>query len=203
MAGNFFISLLLATALQYLWGMVNSLQLIVMGVLFDILQPENAKVIQLQILKACSFDFFYTEDLYKSMFGFKDSESFNDNFEEAGIEGSNFIIGVGPVFFFIVIFPIYMCVHKSCRYVFQDDKKPNCCSNWLQPKPCLPIVMVFLLESCVEIGITCGICLTMINGDRVSTFWEILSTSLAFLFAGALVIAPLHILITGLKLHSA
>ena len=63
--------------------------------------------------------------------------------------------------------------------------------------------MVFLLESCVEIGITCGICLTMMNGDRVSSFWEILSTSLAFFFAGALVIAPLHILITGIKVRNA
>ena len=56
-----------------------------MSVLFNILQPENAKVIQLQILKATSFDFFQTEDLFKSWFGFDDTESFNENFDEAGI----------------------------------------------------------------------------------------------------------------------
>lgn len=58
MAGNLFISLLMAYALQYLWGMVNSLQLIVLASLFDLLIPENAKVIQVEIMKACAFDFF-------------------------------------------------------------------------------------------------------------------------------------------------
>ena len=136
-------------------------------------------------------------------FGFKESESFNPSFEEAGIEGSNFIIGLGPVFLFIAIFPIYILIHKCSRYVFQDDVKSKCCKNWLAPKPFLPVVMVFLLESCVEIGITCGVCLTMMNADRVSSGWEVFSTCLAFLFAGALVIAPLHILITGVRVYQA
>jgi hypothetical protein len=35
MAGNIFISLLLASVIQYLWGMINSLQIIVLGVLLD------------------------------------------------------------------------------------------------------------------------------------------------------------------------
>ena len=35
MAGNFFISLLLASVIQYLWGMINSLQIIVLGVLLN------------------------------------------------------------------------------------------------------------------------------------------------------------------------
>ena len=63
--------------------------------------------------------------------------------------------------------------------------------------------MVFMLESCVEIGITSSICLLMINGDRVSSFWEVFSTCLAFFFAGALVIAPLHVLISGIRVNRA
>ena len=45
MAGNFFLSLILATALQYLWGMINALQLIVLGVFFDLLMPANTEVV--------------------------------------------------------------------------------------------------------------------------------------------------------------
>ena len=71
MAGNFFVSLIFASALQYLWGMVNALQIMVLAVLFDILLPSNVMVILREITKACNFDFFYTADLYTVWFGFK------------------------------------------------------------------------------------------------------------------------------------
>ena len=46
MAGNFLVSLLLASALQYLWGMVNSLQIIVLEAsLFNCLLPSNSQVV--------------------------------------------------------------------------------------------------------------------------------------------------------------
>ena len=41
MAGNLFISIAFAGALQYLWGMVNSLQIMVLGVLYGVLLPDN------------------------------------------------------------------------------------------------------------------------------------------------------------------
>ena len=110
MAGNFFISLLLAGAMQYLWGMVNALQIIVLSSLFSILTPTNSGVIQTEILKATAFDFYHTENLYVKIFGFKETESFSDAFEDAGLSGSNFMIGIGPLFIFCVLFPAYVFV---------------------------------------------------------------------------------------------
>lgn len=60
MAANGLISIVFAGALQFLWGLINSLQIIVLSVLFNLQIPENAKVIQVEILKACAFDFFQT-----------------------------------------------------------------------------------------------------------------------------------------------
>lgn len=64
MASNIFLSMFLAYLLQYLWGLINSLQVIVLGALLDLLAPTNSKSVMFEILKACAFDFFYTEDLY-------------------------------------------------------------------------------------------------------------------------------------------
>lgn len=63
--------------------------------------------------------------------------------------------------------------------------------------------MIFMLESCFELGITCGISLTMFTPDRVSNVSEVISSALAFLVAGVLIIAPLHNLIMGVKLSHA
>ena len=85
MAGNMFVSLLMAGASQYLFGMINSIQLMMLGLFFSLLQPPNAKIIQIELYKAVAFDFFQTETIYNEVFGFKESESFNDAFDEAGV----------------------------------------------------------------------------------------------------------------------
>lgn len=58
MAGNFFLTLALAGAMQYLYGMVNSLQIIVLCVFSDCIIPPNSKAILIELLKTVSFDIF-------------------------------------------------------------------------------------------------------------------------------------------------
>ena len=45
MASNLVLSLVLSVALQYLWGMINSLQLMMLGIFIDSFMPPNAKAI--------------------------------------------------------------------------------------------------------------------------------------------------------------
>ena len=42
--------------IKYLWGMVNSLQMIVLTVLFNLTMPEEAKVVLKEIMKYCNLD---------------------------------------------------------------------------------------------------------------------------------------------------
>ena len=78
----------------------------VLSVFFDTLQPTNSKVVEFAILKACSFDFFQTNDLYMLMFGLGDSESLDDDFKNSGMNGSIFIKGIGPIFLFIMAYSL-------------------------------------------------------------------------------------------------
>ena len=64
----------------------------------------------------------------------------------------------------------------------------------------MSIFMTFMLESCVEIGFQCSICLFMINEDRLSTFWEAMGVVLAVILAVALLIAPVYLFVIGQRL---
>ena len=73
----------------------------------------------IEILKSTAFDFYQTEIYYKEFFGFLESESLSDTFNEADVQGSIFIIGIGPVFLYIALFPIYVLIHRSAQYLFK------------------------------------------------------------------------------------
>lgn len=168
MAGNFFISLLLASALQYLWGMVNALQMIVFAVFFNLLMPSNVQTVEIQILKACSFDLFQTELIYTEIFGFMESDDFSEKFNLAGLAGSNFIVGIGPVFIFVVIFPIYVLIHLGMKNLFKGEEKIDCIKRFIEPKAFVNIFIVFMLEGCIELGLTCGVCLMLVSNFIVT-----------------------------------
>ena len=151
LAGNLVLTLLLAGALQYMWGMINSLQIIVMSVLFNnLLMPENDYAIKVIIMKLTAFDFFNSEELYNRWFEFGPTPSFSDQFDEAGYGGSNFILGIGPIFLFFIGFLCFMVLHTLARKVVC-----KCClrsrlvAKFVAPKPFISIAMTFMLESCI------------------------------------------------------
>ena len=48
--------------------MVNSLQVMVLAVLYGILLPGNLQIILMEVAKASNFDFFSTQDIYMDVF---------------------------------------------------------------------------------------------------------------------------------------
>mmetsp|Transcript_33742 Transcript_33742/g.44510 ORF Transcript_33742/g.44510 Transcript_33742/m.44510 type:complete len:230 (+) Transcript_33742:313-1002(+) len=205
MAGNLVISLLFAGALQYLWGMVNSLQVMVMAILFGVYLPENLQVILIAVTKACSFDFYKTEDLYDYLFQFKETPSFSETFEAADIEGSNFVISIGPMFLFIVYFFGWILLKAFVRRCCGPCCK--CCKCYQRifnsESKSLPTFITFLLESCVDIGLSSCVSISLMDDERFSTAAEAMSSTLAYWFAVALVVAPIYLIISGCRLHKA
>ena len=86
-------------------------------VLFDLNAPINMQSVYIATLKISNFDIYHTEDLYKEWFGFKDTESWNQLFEDADISGSNFIILIGPTFIAVVCFPLYY-LYRRLKYLY-------------------------------------------------------------------------------------
>ena len=88
------------------------------------------------------------------MLGLKIGKSFNAAFDNAGFEGSNFIIGIGILFFYYILFPIYVAIHQISKYVFQDQIESACFNKFLMKQSYKRIMIKFLLESCLEVGLT-------------------------------------------------
>ena len=63
--------------------------------------------------------------------------------------------------------------------------------------------MIFLAESCVDLGFWCVICLKLLDGDRWSSNYEILSSLLAFFFTACLLFAPIYQFFAGLIFYRA
>ena len=121
-AGNAILALLLSGVLQYLMGFLSILQLMVIPVLFQIAHPINSQIIKVTILKLCAFDFFHTEVFFKKIFGLKNGESFSEIFDDAGLEGHNFIMGIGPIFFYIFAFPLFILLHRLSQWLCADEQ---------------------------------------------------------------------------------
>ena len=94
----------------------------VIPVLFTLNHPKNAMIIQITILKLCAFDFFGTEKFYEKALGLEKGKSFSDIFDQAGLEGHNFIIGIGPIFFYFLLFPLGILLHQLSRRYYSDRK---------------------------------------------------------------------------------
>lgn len=119
---NILVSFFSAGMLQYLWGLINTLQMIVMTSLFQLVIPPNADMVMLMILKMCSLDFVNTGWLLAKLFNFRETESMNTKFDsngepqskfaDAGYDSANFLELLGPVFFVVVFFAAYVLLRK-------------------------------------------------------------------------------------------
>ena len=86
MASSSVLNILLSFSIQYFWGVVNALQLIVFTCLFNLKTPLNVESIEIAILQMVSFDLLNTEKTLTKTFRFNVTEtpSLNYKFDNAG-----------------------------------------------------------------------------------------------------------------------
>ena len=74
---NIFASLFTGGLLQFIWGMVNTLQIVVLTALFQVKIPLNADIPMMMILRLCGLDTLIVSEEIFSLFNFRETESFN------------------------------------------------------------------------------------------------------------------------------
>ena len=171
----------------------------VIPVLFTLNHPNNAKIIQTTILQLCAFDFFQTEKIYEEVLGLEKGESFSDIFDQAGLEGHNFIIGIGPIFFYFLLFPLGVLLHqislKKCadkEFLKRFNKKTQ-----------YTLLMVqFIYASCFELAITACISISQIDRGDFKNFWSVVSICLAITAFVAFTVTPIFIFRSVSAYHS-
>ena len=75
-SANFLLSLFTSGFLQFLWSMINTLQIVMLTSLFNLEFPDNATRIMTMIMQLCAADFTDTESFFNEVFGFRDTDVF-------------------------------------------------------------------------------------------------------------------------------
>ena len=154
MSMNIFFSIFMIQLLQYLWGLINTLQMIVIIVLFNVQFPLNAGKILIDIMSLANLDLIEVDGYISAVFDFQlESQPFNAIFEEAGFQSSTFTIELGLIFFIIVFSVLSALAKFICKRATKD-----CELNWLTRKLRAPVntmvvIVRFLMESCNEMGL--------------------------------------------------
>ena len=120
------------------------------------------------------------------------------------MEGSNFVVQMGTMFAFVVIFPLWLLVKAIVRTICTGSCRIKCCYNtFIASSPVMPVFVTFMLESCLEIGVASSVSIYFMSDERLSTVWEASSAFLAYVFAVALVCLPIYMIISGVRIYRA
>ena len=125
------------------------------------------------------------------MFGLTQGESFSLIFDEADIQGSNFIVGIGPIFLYALGFPIYMIIHQLSRRFIGDKWRKL--QNFNKVQSYVLLAVEFMLTCCFELAITALISMAKLSKSDFTSFWNFLSTILAIATIIGLLVSPFYI----------
>ena len=88
--------------MQLLWGMVNTLQLVIHMNMLTVLMPANVQFFFSFIVDIVNFKVFDVKPLINKMFGFKDDAKKKDEmpteYKQSGYESSNLMKNLGVLF---------------------------------------------------------------------------------------------------------
>jgi hypothetical protein len=201
MSASSALNFLLSSSLQYLWGMINSMQVIVLTVLFNLKTPVNAQNIEVMILQMVSFDVIRTSALLTKVFKFENEKTppLNFIFEQAGYDTSNFILGMGPLFIAEVGYVLVFICLPIMNYICSKEK--NKFAIWLRTIVPFQMLFRFYLEGTLELALNTLITFRKMDGK----FWTTWQLCFSNLWAAAnlvfLIVMPVLTLLITLKFN--
>ena len=93
MIGNFATNLFLSGAMTYLWGLLNSLQIVAHFPLINIMMPANAQMIFKTLIQIATFEFIPIESFIEhseETMGIENEEfALTDNFADYGFDSTD------------------------------------------------------------------------------------------------------------------
>ena len=108
---------------------------------------------------------------------------------------------LGPLFFIILFFALFVLLKKLLTLATKRVESSNCLVRLVRSKIDYSVLITrFLLEGCLEIGVSAIISVLMIEKQSFMGFWEAVSTITAFISLALLLVAP-FILIWKIRQH--
>ena len=96
-------------------------------------------------------------------------------------------MGIGPIFFYVLAFPIYMVIHWLSQKICKSVKVLE---SFNKAKAHKVTMLNFLFGACFELNITACISTAKLEIEDFRSFWEAVSMLLALVTLGILAVTP-------------
>lgn len=177
LGANFIVSILLSGLLQLLWGLINTLQLVVLTVLFNIQIPINALEFMVMILKMLSLEFISTDDFLQGLFQLRKADPFYtivsedgikySKWEQSGYDSIFFVVLIGALSFMIIFYVIGVCL-KSCAMRLTASWNDNVFTRFIRKHIDHTVIGIrFIFEGCIDLGISAMINMRMVSSHQL------------------------------------
>jgi hypothetical protein len=96
--GNLGLQIFMSVSMQLLWGMVNTLQLVIHMNMLSVMIPANVQFFLSFVVNIVNFKIIPTKDIINSLLGLKDKMKKSDvspEFQQTGYESSNMAQNLG------------------------------------------------------------------------------------------------------------
>jgi hypothetical protein len=104
-------------SMQQLWGMVRSLQTIILASLVKVNFPGNVHNFIQGCMSFASIDIFSAEEYYPLMFAFTETTPFNDEFEQFEIDNKNWLVLSGSYYVFTLFVVGFLGFKKLVNFI--------------------------------------------------------------------------------------
>lgn len=148
----------------------------------------------IRIMKLTNLDLINVDFIFEAMFAFRETGPYNETFELAGYDTIIFFVEMGPLFFLVLIYLVWMPIRRLIRWCGEKTSGRNCLTRWMRKKQNVKIVIVrFFFEGCVEVGLSTFICISKITKDNFKEPWESISTGFALIIALIFLFFPIYL----------
>lgn len=185
----------MAQVVQYLWGLVNSLQVMVLVVLFELHLPMLIYSTLISIMQLTNLSLIDTDEAIEDMFSFQPTEALNERFDEAGYGSTNFFILLGIFLFMSATSIFWMLLRKLCQRLLRNVKSDCWAVKLFQAETHYKkALIIFIDESCIELSLSAAICIKSITAENFSHLSDAISTCMALLVGPIILIVPLYLI---------
>lgn len=190
---NFVLNLILGGLLNELWGMINSLQLIVHTLLFRINFPTNAEQLITVFMSVASFNVVPTDSIMDDYVNKVPGEALTPNFEALGYSSPSILKNLGLIAILFVGFWLlqvvyFMAFHLSRCCGTDRGPKTKKVLKFLQKNSVGDKYITFILESYLECSVSTLLYFFKVDVTQIKV---LLSTLFACTLLAILIVFPL------------
>lgn len=190
MISNMILNIFLVGAMNQMWVMIETQQLIILLLMCNIVAPANAMMFFSRILEIAAFDFFDVEPWTNYLLKLEPTGALNDKFEDLGMESLYFFNNLGS---WGIFFAIYMTCVLALPCLRRDCCKNRSLIKHNRKKIKEALVWTWLISSVKESGSIIAICV-FINFKTMH--WhgagDTVHNTIAIGFFGLIFVFPLY-----------